>query len=115
FTRLVRLSYLAPEHHPSNPRWPPATRSDRRQTTGPLTSTACLARSANRARLCLSPISNLKPPPHRQCGGLAPASTALLEPIRTVTACPARLAYSARPGPCPIRFMTTPSSSTLRY
>jgi hypothetical protein len=51
FTRLVRLSYLAPDiiqaildgRHPSE-----ASRA--------LTSAACLARSADCARLCLSPI-----------------------------------------------------------
>jgi len=67
FTRIVRLSYLAPDINPSNPRWAPAARSDRRQASGPLTSTARLARSANRARLCVSLISIHKPPPHWHC------------------------------------------------
>ena len=44
------------KYHPGDPRWAPAARPDRRQAAGALTSTACLAGSANPARLCLSPI-----------------------------------------------------------
>ena len=43
-------------YHPSNPRWPAAARSDGREAARALTSAACLARSADRARLWLSPI-----------------------------------------------------------
>ena len=54
FTRLVRLSYLAPGHHASHSRRAPAARADRRQVAGTVASAAGLARSADRARLCLS-------------------------------------------------------------
>ena len=43
-------------YHPSDPRWAAAARSDGREAPRALTSAACLARSADRARLCLSPI-----------------------------------------------------------
>jgi len=45
-----------PGHHPSNPRRPPAARSDDRQAAGALASAAGVARAADRARLCLSPV-----------------------------------------------------------
>jgi site-specific DNA recombinase len=49
FTRLVRLSYLAPDITQ-------AILDGRRKAPRALTSAACLARSADRPRLCLSPI-----------------------------------------------------------
>jgi hypothetical protein len=57
FTRLVRLSYLAPDFIRAilDGRQPRNLTPDK--LAGPLTSAACLARSANRARLCLSSIS----------------------------------------------------------
>ena len=57
FTRLVRLSYLAPDIIQAilDGRQPRNLTPDK--LLAPLTSAACLARSANRARLCLSPIS----------------------------------------------------------
>ena len=53
FTRLVRLSYLAPDITQAilDGRQPP--RPDRRQAAGALASAAGLARSTDRARLCL--------------------------------------------------------------
>ena len=45
-----------PGHHPSNPRRPPAARSDDRQAAGALASAAGVPRAADRARLCLSPV-----------------------------------------------------------
>ena len=56
FTRLVRLSYLAPDITQAilDGRQPP--RFDGREAPRALTSAACLARSADRARLCLSSI-----------------------------------------------------------
>jgi hypothetical protein len=49
-----------PGHHPSDSRRTPAARSDGREAARALTSTARLARSADRARLCLSPIRTRK-------------------------------------------------------
>jgi hypothetical protein len=43
-------------YHPSDPRWAAAARSDGREASRALASAACLARSADRARLWLSPI-----------------------------------------------------------
>ena len=43
-------------YHPGDPRWAAAARFDGREASRALTSAACLARSADRARLCLSPI-----------------------------------------------------------
>ena len=43
-------------YYPGDPRWAAAARSDGREAPRALTSAACLARSADRARLCLSPI-----------------------------------------------------------
>ena len=43
-------------YHPSDPRWAAAARFDGREAPRALTSAACLARSADRARLRLSPI-----------------------------------------------------------
>ena len=43
-------------YHPGDPRWAAAARSDGREAARALTSAACLARSADRARLCLSPV-----------------------------------------------------------
>jgi hypothetical protein len=45
-----------PGYHPSDPRWAAVARFDRRKAHRALTSAACLARSADHARLCLSPI-----------------------------------------------------------
>ena len=56
FTRLVRLSYLAPDITQAILDGAAATRFDGREAPRALTSAACLARSADRARLCLSPI-----------------------------------------------------------
>jgi hypothetical protein len=56
FTRLVRLSLSGAGYHPSDPRRAAAARLDGREAPRALTSAACLARSADRARLCLSPI-----------------------------------------------------------
>src|SRR6516165_359997 len=55
FTRVVR-QLSRPGHRPSYPRRAPAARSDRRQAARALPSAAGLARSAHRARFCLSPI-----------------------------------------------------------
>src|SRR6516162_2698060 len=54
FTRLVRLSYLAPDI--THAILDAAARSDSREAARALTSAARLARSADRARFCLSPI-----------------------------------------------------------
>ena len=43
-------------YHPGDPRWAAAARFDGREAPCALTSAACLARSADRARLWLSPI-----------------------------------------------------------
>jgi len=45
FTRLVRLSYLAPDIIQAIPRRPPAAQSDRGQAAGVLAFTACLAQA----------------------------------------------------------------------
>src|SRR5712671_2121828 len=61
-------------YHPRDPRWAAAARSDSREAPRSLTSAACLARSADRARFRLSPIRTQKPPlslgcpHHRRCG-----------------------------------------------
>jgi hypothetical protein len=56
FTRLVRLSYLAPDITQAILDGRQPARFDGREAPRALTSAACLARSADRARLCLSPI-----------------------------------------------------------
>ena len=72
FTRLVRLSYLAPDI--THAILDAAARSDSREAARELTSAARLARSADHARFCLSPIRTQKPPVslsrphHRRCG-----------------------------------------------
>src|SRR5689334_18533857 len=43
-------------YHPGHPRWAAAARFDGREAARALTSAACLARSADRARLCLIQI-----------------------------------------------------------
>ena len=45
-------------YHPSDPRWAAAARFDGREAPRALPSAACLARSADRARLCLSSDPN---------------------------------------------------------
>ena len=54
-------------YHPSDPRWAAAARSDGREAARALTSAACLARAADRARLCLSPI-RIQDLPHVKAG-----------------------------------------------
>ena len=44
------------DHHPGDPRWAAATRFDNKKAPRSLTSAACLARSTDRARLCLNQI-----------------------------------------------------------
>jgi hypothetical protein len=74
FTRVVRPPQLSrPGHHPSDPGRAPAARSDGRNADRALTSAARLARSADRAWFCLSPIRTQKPPvslsrPHHRRG-----------------------------------------------
>jgi hypothetical protein len=53
---LLRLSYSRAGYHPDDPRWAAAARFDGREPPRALTSAACLARSADRARLRFSPI-----------------------------------------------------------
>ncbi len=55
FTRLVRLSYLAPES-PRRSSMGGSRAISRRKAPRALTPAACLARAADRARLWLSPV-----------------------------------------------------------
>ena len=86
--RETRPAAVLPYHHPSDPRRASATRSDGRKATRALTSAARLARSADRARFCLTrsefkDLPHIKPekgptslrsvwhrrrPHHRRCG-----------------------------------------------
>ena len=91
--RETRPAAVLPYHHPSDPRRASATRSDGRKATRALTSAARLARSADRARFCLTrsefkDLPHIKPekgptslrsvwhrrrPHHRRCGtGIGP-------------------------------------------
>src|SRR5271166_4360721 len=104
-------------YHASHPRWPAAARFDGSEAPGSLTSAACLARSEDRARLCLSPIRiqqiyrTVKPGEGsrlrwHQRGILAdPASgiavleygpTEILPPVGAASTRPARLCRPAR-------------------
>src|SRR5271170_843720 len=59
---LEEADVLAHLHHPSDPRRAPATRPDARKAAQAVTSAARLARSADCARFCLSPIRTQRPP-----------------------------------------------------
>ena len=86
-----------PGHRPSHPRRAPAARSDRRQAARALPSAAGLARSAHRARFCLSPIRT------QSTHGIATATnitgaavpesdpTEILSPVGTISPRHARL------------------------
>jgi hypothetical protein len=63
-SQLSRAGY-----HPGDPRWAAAARSDAREAPRSLTSAACLARSADRAGLWLSPADTF---PLGECGNPAP-------------------------------------------
>ena len=56
FTRMLRLSFLAPDYHPGDPPWPPAGGPQCPQADGRHPRAHRLARTARRARLHLNHI-----------------------------------------------------------
>jgi hypothetical protein len=85
-------------YHPSDPRWAAAARFHGGEASRALPSAACLARSADRARFCLSPIRTQKSPTGDAVLEYSP--TEILPPVGPMLPCPARLCRrAARPGP----------------